>query len=332
MWADVLDEGLLPLLHHLDGHLHLLLHRLGGWGFLRPAEVRGAVWLLGVRALISLAISSFPLHDEHSLTLMMSVPVRLARRGAGLEGLPLVPLAKSLQLRSDLGLPLPPLSFQELERFGWDLVALRVPLPETVAAGSASGTTADDFVKRQVDVSGRGGRSELLLTLFELLQLPFQQRVLQLDLRARPHPVPLPLLLSQHHLEGSGDGDFGVGPDSGPCLMGPSPLRFWLESEVLLGCRLLRTEPDVPGWRQNKTKFVIWSSISFSVWLVTNLSNVWSWSKVQLSSSPQGSDWSEPLDVSWKSSSSWELILCSLLVGPPPRREPLHFLSKRWFK
>lgn len=124
-------------------------------------------------------------------------------------------------------------------------------------AGSSSGALADDLIKGQVCVQRCRRGPELLLALLQLLQLPAQQRVLQLHRRARAHLVPLPLLLPQHHLEGSGHGDLGVGPDLDPSLT--APLVFLsgglvLKAELLLVGRLSWAQQDVTGRKQRRTQ------------------------------------------------------------------------------
>lgn len=101
------------------------------------------------------------------------------------------------QLCHNLGLPLPLLPLQEVEGLWWRGIRGLVPLGVTATAattataaaaappalaGSSTGALADDLVEGQVYVRWRRRGPELLLAFLELLQLPPQQRVLQLDL------------------------------------------------------------------------------------------------------------------------------------------------------
>lgn len=143
---------------------------------------------------------------------------------------------------------------EDLISFGVSIVTLT-----SAVARSVSGAVTDHFVKRQVYVCGCWWRPEFFLAFLELLQLSSQQRVLQFDLRACPHLVPLPFLLPQHHLEGFGHSDLGVGPDPDYSLAGQCSLSFLigglgLQLKVLLGHHSISAEQDFSERKHNRVK------------------------------------------------------------------------------
>lgn len=244
-----------------EGHL---------WGLQKSGEVSDVDWSMSGSSseLGSLWPSVASLSIVHMLRLRLaccglgassaSVPVHGVRHGPGLEGLSLLFLRKIPQLCHNLCLPLPPLSLQEMERLWWSssrgLVASGVAVITAASAPVRSLTraTADDFVERKVYVCRCRWCPELFLAFSELLQLPSQQHVLQLDLRACPHFVFLSLLLSEHHLEGFGHSDLWARPNPDPSVTGQFSLRFWtqglgLESKLLLGRHFFWAQQGVSG-------------------------------------------------------------------------------------